>query len=147
MKNKKGFTLVEVLLVIVIIAILTAIVLVAINPARQVAQANNTKRRADVNTILNAISQYMVDNSGTAPSSITAVATVMGDDAAEIDICADLVPTYLAALPYDPTATGAGYTDCNTYYLGYTVSEPGASGRVTVTAPDAELGETISVTR
>lgn len=146
MSKRKGFTLVEVLLVIVIIAILTAIVLVAINPARQIAQANNAKRRADVNTVLNAISQYIVDNNGSVPTSLTAVDTIIGDDVAEIDVCADLVPTYLAALPFDPSASGAGYTDCNTYNLAYTTSV-NANNRVTVSAPDAELSETISVTR
>jgi type IV pilus assembly protein PilA len=147
---KKGFTLVEVLLVIVIIAVLTAIVLVAINPARQVAQANNTQRRADVTTILNAVSEYMVDNGGTLPTSteaaLGAAATNMGSAAADVEICTDLVPTYLAALPFDPSASGAGYTDCTDYDLQYNVSVD-ANDRVTVAAPNAQLSETISVSR
>lgn len=147
---KKGFTLVEVLLVIVIIAILTAIVLVAINPARQIAQANNTQRRADVTTILNAVSEYIVDNGGVLPTStetaLSATATNMGSAAADVEICASLVPTYLAALPYDPSASGAAYTDCASYDLQYSVSVD-ANDRVTVSAPSAQLSETISVTR
>lgn len=150
MKLKKGFTLVEVLLVIVIIAILTAIVLVAINPARQVAQANNTQRRADVATILNAVSQYIVDNGGTLPTSTEAVLsttpTNMGTDALDIEICTDLVPTYLAGLPFDPTDVDAGFTDCTDYDLGYNISAD-ANNNVTVSAPSAQLSETISVTR
>ncbi len=55
LKNlQKGFTLIELLVVIGILAILLAIVLIAINPARQFAQANDTKRESDVHTILNA---------------------------------------------------------------------------------------------
>ena len=46
---KKGFTLIELLVVIGILAVLLTIVLIAINPGRQFAQANNTKRRSDVN--------------------------------------------------------------------------------------------------
>lgn len=147
MRNKKGFTLVEVLLVIVIIAILAAIVIVAINPGRQISQANNTQRSSDVKTILDAVHEYGIDNRGVYPTGITAVATVVGDDATEIDICSDLVPTYIAEMPYDPTATGGAYTDCTTYNTGYTIAKDATSGRVTVAAPGAELSETISVTR
>ena len=146
MKNRKGFTLVEVLLVVVIIAILAAIVIVAINPGRQISQANNTQRTADIKAILDGVHQYAVDNRGTLPANITAAATVVGSGVGQIDICADLVPTYLAKLPYDPTAADAAYTDCAAYNTGYTIVED-ANGRVTVAAPGAELEATISITR
>lgn len=142
--NKKGFTLIEVLLVIVIIAILAAIVIVAINPGRQISQANNTQRRADVQTILNAVHQFSIDNRGTLPSDIDGTATNVS--VAGADICGDLVPTYIAAMPFDPTAAGAAYADCTTYDTGYTINTD-ADGRVVVAAPSAELSETISVTR
>lgn len=145
-KRLKAFTLVEVLLVIVIIAILAGIVIVAINPARQISQANNTERDSDVKSILDAVHEYAIDNRGALPSAITTTATVVGSGAGQIDICSDLVPTYLAEMPYDPTATGASYTDCTTYNTGYTIAED-TDGRVTVAAPGAELSETISVTR
>lgn len=143
---KKAFTLIEVLLVIVIIAILAGIVIIAVNPGRQISQANNAQRDNDVRAILDAVHQYGIDNRGTLPAAITGVATVVGSGGAEIDICADLVPTYIAEMPYDPTAAGASYTDCTSYSTGYTILED-ADGRVTVAAPDAELAETISVTR
>lgn len=144
--NKKGFTLVEVLLVIVIIAILAGIVIVAVNPARQIAQTNNTERSADVKTILDAVHQYAVDNRGALPANITTTATAIGSGTGLIDICADLVPTYVAEMPFDPTATGAAYTSCASYTTGYTIVKD-ANGRVTVAAPTAELSATISVTR
>ncbi|MFA6024590.1 MAG: type II secretion system protein [Candidatus Gracilibacteria bacterium] len=144
--HKKAFTLIEVLLVIVIIAILAGIVIIAVNPGRQISQANNSQRSSDVLAILDAVHQYGIENRGTLPAAITATATVVGSGATEIDICTDLVPTYLTAIPFDPSTTGAGYTDCTTYSSGYTIAVD-ADGRVTVAAPDAELAETISVTR
>src|SRR3954471_322694 len=97
---KKGFTLIELLVVIGILAVLLAITLIAINPARQFAQANNTKRRSDVNAILNAIHQYAADNHGTLPTGITTNLQNIASGAA--DICANIVPQYIAALPSDP---------------------------------------------
>jgi prepilin-type N-terminal cleavage/methylation domain-containing protein len=144
--HKKAFTLIEVLLVIVIIAILAGIVIIAVNPGRQISQANNAQRSNDVLAILDAVHQYGIDNRGVLPAVITAVPTVVGSAGTEIDICTDLVPTYVTEIPFDPITTGASYTDCTSYSSGYMISVD-ADGRVTVSAPDAELSEVISVTR
>ncbi len=144
--NRKGFTLVEVLLVIVIIAILAGIVIVAINPARQISQANNTQRSSDIQSVLNAVHEYAIDNRGVLPTEITTTATVVGSGGTQIDICSYIVPTYIAEMPYDPTASGADYTSCASYDTGYTIAKD-ANGRLTVAAPTAELSEVLSVTR
>ncbi len=62
--KKSGFTLIEILVVIGIIAILASIVIIAINPSKQFAQARNTQRQSGVNAILNAIGQRIADNKG-----------------------------------------------------------------------------------
>ncbi len=153
---KKGFTLIEILIVIGLIAILAAAVIIAINPARQFAQARNTTRWTGVNTVLNAVHQNMVDNNGVWTCDIDGdgnnddiplTATNMGSDTAggDYDICDCLVDTYVAALPVDPS-TGS-WTDCAAYDTGYNISQTNTAGRVTVSAPSAELGATISVTR
>lgn len=145
-KRNKGFTLVELLIVIGILGILLAIVLVALNPARQFAQANNTARRNDVNALLNAIHQYAADNRGNLPSGIpTDTAANISDTGA--DLCAAISPTYIALLPTDPGLDTDPVADCTAAYdTGYTVVQD-ANGRVTVAAPSAQLSESISVTR
>ena len=152
-KNKltKGFTLIELLVVIGILAILLAITLIAINPARQFSQANNTKRSSDVNSVLNAINQYMADNKGALPAGITTTAQTI-NGASFSAMCSALVPTYIAALPTDPlvNANAVQSTDCasTTWNTGYVVQQlTGGSNRLTVSAPAAELSATISVTR
>lgn len=68
--RRKGFTLVELLVVIGIIAILFAVVLVAINPAKRFAEANNARRLSDVNSILNGVLNYTVDQKGSLPPGL-----------------------------------------------------------------------------
>ena len=151
MKNifsKKGFTLIEVLIVIGLIAILAAIVIIAINPARQFAQARNTQRFSDVNAILNAVHQNMADNDGnwTCAAGGIPTSTTDMDSSSGYDICTCLVDLYIAEMPFDPV--NGSYTNCSSYDTGYTiVKSTTQAGRVTVSAPSAELGESISVTR
>lgn len=154
MKLSKGFTLIELLVVIGILGILLAIVLIAINPAAQFAQANNTARTNDVNTILNAVHQYGADHRGVLPAGMPAAGATEEISDAEADICAALVPDYVSLLPVDPdTNDGIAIADCaqvGGYVTNYSITRD-ASGRVTVSAPGAEavrgVAPTISVTR
>lgn len=146
--SKSGFTLIELLVVIGILAVLLAIVLIAINPARQFAQANNTQRSSDVNAILNAITQYAADNNGNLPNGITTTEQNISNTGA--NICADVVDDYLAALPTDPSLNTdpIGVAGCGAAYdTGYTVIQNSDNNRITVEAPAAQIGATISVTR
>ena len=161
--KNKGFTLIEIVVVIGIIAILATIVIIAINPARQFAQARNSQRVSNVNSLLNAIGQNIADNKGiftcAAGAIPTAAATDMKKVAGGYDIRPCIVPKYMAEMPYDP-GTAAGVTGSNTcvdtvpgdcatgsYDSTYNVKADATTGRVTVSAPNAELTVPISVTR
>lgn len=143
--EKSGFTLIELLVVIGIIAILAGVVIVALNPGRQFAQARNTQRWSNVNTILNAVGQRTADNrgvfeTGCAAGPIPTSPTQLGSGAGNYNIEPCLVPTYISVMLVDPS----GGTPAAT---GYTIVKDAATGRITVSAPNAELGEAISVTR
>lgn len=151
--NQKGFTLIEILVVVGILAVLLAIVLVAINPRQQFSDANNTQRRSDTSAILNAIHQYATKNKGALPPGITnSPLTIASSGEGTVDLCPVLVPDYIADLPLDPTAgsenpTGSICSDGGAEYnTGYTV-ENSSGNRITVSAPAAENGEPISISR
>lgn len=161
MSKQKGFTLIELLVVIGILAVLLAITLIAINPARQFAQANNTQRSSDVNTILNAVNQYMADNKGVLPTALLATCilgascTLSEDNdpltTTDVNLCSEVVSDYLAALPGDPQTATANIpvteAVCATvglvYDTGYEIYI-GGNNRITVSAPDAETIGTVT---
>ena len=143
MRELKGFTLIEILVVVALIAILAAVTIVAINPAKNFADTRNATRSADVTQILNAVTQYTSEE-GNAITDIDPAITACGVGAdvigtSDIDLATTLVDEYIVAIPEDPTtgsAADTGYTICLT-----------TGGRVQIDAPDAENGATITVKR
>ncbi len=146
----RGFTLIEVLLVIAILAILAAVVIVALNPAKQFGESQNAQRRSDVRAILDAVQQYSIDNYGSLPSELIPTGTTCagnGDDICQSGISCDGVnldelltdDKYLTDIPSDPTVADDQIT-------GYAIFK-NANGRIGVCAPAAYGGVDISVIR
>jgi prepilin-type N-terminal cleavage/methylation domain-containing protein len=141
-QTRKGFTLLEILLVIAAIGILAAIVLVAINPNRQLSQARNLVRQADINTIQKALEQYLIEN-GRYPTSVSTTPGYICNTGTEqtevpatncnerVDL-RELVPNYIAAIPKDPQAAGSN--------TGYIVVTNPDNNRVSIQASLSERG-------
>lgn len=157
MKNKgmgtgSGFTLIELLLVIGILVILISATIIAINPFKQFAQANNASRMSGITIIMNAVYQNVVDNAGIFCPDVDGDSFVIPPDPTTItsevdgvDLCSCIVPDYVSTLPVDPQ--GGEFTDCTDYNTEYTISRDGGTGRIEICAPNAELEETICLTR
>ncbi|HLZ14752.1 MAG TPA: prepilin-type N-terminal cleavage/methylation domain-containing protein [Candidatus Saccharimonadales bacterium] len=156
-KTQKGFTLLEVLLVVAIIAILAGIVIIAINPGKNLQDTRNEQRQEDVTTILDAVYQYSLDNSGSVPGTIPSGAS----SASAQEICKtgtagatctagslvdfSTVTTsgkYIASVPVDPSCP----TNCNGNGVGYKIYKDSTTGRITVLSQNTD-GKVLSVTR
>lgn len=130
MNNQKGFTLIEMLVVISIIGILTTVVVIAINPVHQIAKAHDTQRKTDIYSILSAVYQYTAEHNGALPdtdgnpltSNFPTTSTCIGTQSPCFNLgnaggssSERIVPVYLPTMVKDPK-TG---TDANTGYYIY----------------------------
>jgi prepilin-type N-terminal cleavage/methylation domain-containing protein len=91
MKLKRGFTLLEVLVVLTIIAILMSVVLSSLSGAR--IRGRDAKRAADLKQLQQAIENYFENNSAYPSGTDLSI----------------LYPTYLASTPKDPSGNSYGY--------------------------------------
>jgi len=147
--RRTGFTLIEVVITLALVAILTSVYILVANPAGQLAGSRNNRRTADLQDIALAIRANIADT-GTeqincAAGAIPTTTTIMGTGSGKYNIAPCLMPTYLVGqIPVDPNASSAYYTSITDYNTGYAISE-NASGTITLSAPNAELKKTITI--
>lgn len=58
-QTKKGFTLIELIITIAVLAVLISIVVVALNPAEQLQRSRDSKRIADLDAVKTALNLYL----------------------------------------------------------------------------------------
>jgi prepilin-type N-terminal cleavage/methylation domain-containing protein len=110
----RGFTLIEILVVIAIIGLIAGTVTAALNSAR--AKGRDARRLRDIKQVAIALEQY-ADATGAYPVQTTATA---GAAAAVLGTAlSSLSPTYIDALPADPQSP--------TYKYYYVTSASGLS--------------------
>ncbi|MBF8280257.1 MAG: hypothetical protein HW383_30 [Candidatus Magasanikbacteria bacterium] len=151
----RGFTLIELIIVMAILAVLALIVFNGIDPQRRIHAANNTVRAVNINSILNAYLTYIADNRGAHVTSTSSGTTYMigqiggstsgctASSTSDIVVLTGLVDTYITSIPYDPVN---GNSNSTKYYY---YKSP--NGRVTIggCTPESEGTTTpvISVSR
>lgn len=88
-RREEGFTLVEMMVVLVIIGLLATVVIINVMPATE--KAARTRVQADLSTIESAIEQYRLENGLRYPTTQEGLAVLM--------------PRYIRRLPNDPWDT------------------------------------------
>lgn len=81
-KDNRGFTIIEVLIVLAIVGLIMVIVFLAV-PALQ-RNARNTSLNTDANNTLSAVGEYVSNNGGNLPTTVTGFTA--GGSSATLDV-------------------------------------------------------------
>ena len=119
----EGFTLVELMVVIVIIGLLATIVILNVMPAAD--RAATTKAQADIATLEQGVEMYRLDNQRYPTSEEGLQALVAGD--------------YVRRLPDDPWSNPYRYAAPGTDGRPFTISSLGADGREGGSGENADI--------
>lgn len=108
LKNEKGFTIIEVLIVLAIAGLILLIIFLAV-PALQ-RNSRNTQRKNDVAALLGAVSNYSNNNNGDLPNGCNGTGTInLLDTVSATEIQSEAVLGYYNRLACGTAVpTGAG---------------------------------------
>jgi prepilin-type N-terminal cleavage/methylation domain-containing protein len=102
LKKSRGFTLIEILIVVAIIGTLGTWLIMLINPGQQFKKGRDAQRKSDIRQMQTALELYRSDN-GSYPTDMPACGErfYIGDT------------TYLQKMPCDPKSSGEFFYDYN----------------------------------
>ncbi|MEK7087647.1 MAG: type II secretion system protein [Patescibacteria group bacterium] len=127
-KDKKGFTLLELLIVIAILAVLGAMVIFLLNPAETLRKARDSQRISDLSTIKTALGIYLVSKKTPQLDGVSGTVN---------DKCVGgATPTLFYSVP---AITGQIITDI-TFASGAFATSSQATSIATVGIPDGSSG-------
>ena len=112
-ESKKGFTLIELMIVIVLIGILSGVVLNVINVRGIRAKARDAQRAADLKKVQTALELYFADNRSYPVSA--SWQTLSGTAGVGSSLKSG---SYISVIPTDPS-TNAGTNPCTSTNVGY----------------------------
>ncbi len=133
-KKQSGFTLLELLIVIVIIGILALLIIPNITSAPK--KARDTQRKTDITTARKALEEYFVSNNAYPTQATAANAT-----AALTSLTTGSAPI-LKTVPKDPKDTGGSYVGPFRYM--YTSADGSAYSLTTCLENDGDNGTGIT---
>ncbi len=156
--KKEGFTLMEMIIIIAIIAILIAAMITVIDPEQQGARVRNAKREADLKSLYDAIPRRLSENtrarwdcdSGSFPQELDEgepVFVSIGNGVGQYDLCQCITPGQLYNFPVDPSVgTIDNPSSCaGSYSSGYEMWQNPNTQILVLKAPHAERGELIGI--
>ncbi len=116
-RNEKGFTLVELLIVVAIIGILAGVVLIAINPGETLRKSRDATRLSDLDSVARALNLALAEETVTLVATSGGSSSLSGATPTAVNgngwVDADPVGTsaglgqYLSALPLAPNHSAA----------------------------------------
>lgn len=94
-RYERGFTLIEIVLVITLIGLMGTLLITLVNPAKQFQKSNDARRKADLHQVQAVLELYRSDQ-GQYPAALPACGAALSAG----------TTTYLQKVPCDPKNTG-----------------------------------------